>query len=78
MGVALNLKETIKTLVLAPSVAFLSYVATNIITAIAVGVGAFPSGVSVGTAYPLAVAGVSFAIVLIRGIDDIVSEKPSQ
>ena len=77
MGVVLNLKETVKTLVLAPAVAFLSYVATDIVTAIAVSVGAL-NATNIGTYYPLAVAGVAFAVVLVRGIDDIVSDKPAQ
>jgi len=75
MGITLNLKETVKTLVLAPAVAFLSYVATDIITAIAVKTGALVA--STVAFYPLAVAGISFAIVLIMGIDDMFGNKPA-
>lgn len=70
MAIVMDLKETIKTLVLAPAVGFLSYVATNIITGIAIAVGAFTSG-EVGM-YPVAVAGIAFAIVLILGIEGMI------
>jgi len=75
MAVVLNLKETIKTFVLAPAVAFLSYVATNIVVSIGTSLNAFVSGTT--TYYPLAVAGITFAIMLVYGIDEMISNKPA-
>ncbi len=65
----MNIKAVLKTLVLAPSAATLSYVITDILYSIAVNSGALSASTS-GT-YPLAVGAVVFALVVVMGLDDI-------
>jgi len=72
MAITLNLRETIKNLVLAPALSFLSYIGTEIVSAYAIQIGALPSSAS---NYPLAVASVIFAIVIILGLDDMITSE---
>jgi len=74
MAIIFKLKETIKTLVLAPSVATLAFVGTNIVTGIAIKAGAL--GLTTAGLYPLAVSAMTFAIVIVFVIDDMIDEKP--
>ncbi len=66
-----NIKETIKTFILAPAVAGITYMVTNIMVQVASG-----SGIAVLDAgyYPIAVAGLSFALILIYGLDEIIDD----
>ncbi len=75
MSIKMNLKETIKTLVLAPAGAGLSYVATNVVTLYAVQMGALTS--TVGSSYALGVAGIVFAIILVIGLDTMFASDTS-
>ena len=63
-----QIKEVIKTLVLAPGVAALSYIVTDIIYALAVTSGALPAN----QPYALIVAAVAFALTVVLGVDDMV------
>ena len=65
----LNLKATLKMLVLAPAASALSFVITQILYADAVAAGALTGAAP----YALIVAGVVFAIVVATGIDDMLS-----
>ncbi len=69
-----NIKETIKTFILAPAVAGIAFMTTNIMVNIASGSGfvIYKAGY-----YPLAVAGLTFALVLIIGMDDIINDIKS-
>jgi len=63
-----QIKEVIKTLVLAPGVAALAYIATDILYALAVTAGALPAG----QPYALIAGAVAFALTVVLGIDDMV------
>ncbi|MEM3265135.1 MAG: hypothetical protein QXH07_04185 [Thermoplasmata archaeon] len=67
-----HIKGIVKTLVLAPAVSGLTYIATNILASLASAVGALPSA-SI-TYYAPVAAGVAFAIVVVNSIDEMVSE----
>lgn len=62
------MKEVIKTLVLAPGVAALGYIITDILYALAVSGGALPAN----QPYALVVGAVLFALVVVAGMDDMI------
>ena len=63
-------KEGIKLLVLAPSVAGISYLLTNILYTLASSAGALPAG----QPYAAIVAALAFAGVVVNGLDKVVLE----
>ncbi len=70
MAIKFNIKETIKTFILAPAVAGIAFVTTNILVNMST-----VSGTLYGsTHYALIVSGLTFALVLIEGMDDIISD----
>lgn len=65
-----SLKEGLKMLILAPSAASLAYILTDIMYSLSVTSGALPSGMQ----YALIVGAVTFATVVVAGLDKVILE----
>ncbi len=77
MAIKFNLKETIKTFILAPAIAGITFMVTKIMVNIANGSGFSILSNNNASYYPLAVAGLVFVLVIIMGLDDIISDIKS-
>lgn len=67
----ISIKEGLKTLILAPAVAGLSYILSDILYSLAVSANALPAN----TPYALIVSALAFAVVVVVGLDKIILEE---
>lgn len=67
----ISVREGIKTLILAPAVAGISYLVTNIMYADAVTAGALPAG----QPYAMLVGAFVFGVIVVLGMDKVILDE---
>lgn len=66
-----SIKEGLKTLILAPAVAGLSYLLANILYSLAVAANSLPAN----QPYALIVGALAFAVVVVNGMDKVILDE---